>query len=169
MPIEPEQKQPDQPFDEVYASWEYPDYLPFERGWRWYLGAVLVAVLFIVYGIYTRNYFFVIIVVMAVGIFMIANRRQPEAITFALTDRGVVLKDRMLGYSEIKNFWIIYQPPVVKTLFLEPKSVWQPRIHVHLMDQNPVEVRNILLQYLQEDLDKEEEPQSETWGRLFKF
>jgi hypothetical protein len=36
-------------------------------------------------------------------------------------------------------------------------------------EQNPVDIREMLLQFLEEDFSKEEEPQSELFGRLLKL
>ncbi|MFH0873408.1 MAG: hypothetical protein V1846_01045 [Candidatus Komeilibacteria bacterium] len=153
----------------ILAEWDYPEYIQFERGWRWYVIAIVITVALLVYSFFTDNQLFMIIILLAAIIFTLANMRQPERIKFYITDKGVVIRDKFLNYRDIKNFWMIYQPPSVKNLFIEPKSFIIPRLAIHLEDQNPVEIRNMLLQYLQEDLDKEDEPQSDFFGRLLKL
>jgi len=159
----------DQRLGEVLISWEFPEFIKFDRGFWWYVVASVIALGLLAYAFFTDNRLFMIIIVLTVIIFVIANSRSPERVAFALTDTGVIVKDKFIPYPEITNFWIIYLPPHVKTLYLEPRSIFSPRIQVHLEGQNPSEVREILLQFLYEDLEKEEEPQSETFGRLLRF
>ena len=47
-----------------------------------------------------------------------------------------------------KSFFIIYQPPEVKSLYFEFKALTKPRLVIPLKDQNPVEIRKTLLEHL---------------------
>ena len=153
----------------VLMSWEYPEYHQFERGLWWYVIASIILVALLIYSYFSDNPLFIIIIILSVVIFVLANARQPLSFPFFITDKGLIIKDKFIHYADITNFWLIYQPPQVKTLFIEPKSMFTPRLHIHLGDQDPREVRNLLKQFLTEDVEKEEEPQSETIGRLLKF
>jgi hypothetical protein len=154
---------------EALASWEYPEFMQFERGWRWYLIAGVVTLGLAAYAIWDKNWLFLIIIVFSTLIFALANMRPPERLHVIISNKGIILRDKFLAYQDIKNFWMIYQPPMVKSLYIEPRSFIIPRLHIHLEDQNPVEIREILLQFLEEDFSKEEEPQSEFLGRLLKL
>jgi len=154
---------------DILLSWEYPEYIAYNRGLVWYILAIVVTIALLVYAFLTENNLFMIIIVLTVIIFAVANSRRPEKVQFAITNIGIVLNDKFIAYNDIKNFWIIYQPPAVKTLYIEPKSFFSPRIQIHIEEQNPSQIRDLLLPYLMEDLEKEDEPQSEIWGRLFKL
>ena len=164
---------PDQRIDpqvgNILAAWEYPEYIQYARGWMWYMIAGLITALLLVYSYFSDNRLFMIIIVLVAVVFVIANSRRPETISFAITEGGIIIKDKFISYSDITNFWIIYQPPSVKTLYIEPSSIFSPRIQIHLENQSPSAIRELLLQYLTEDLKKEEEPSSESWGRLLKL
>ncbi len=157
------------PVGDALADWEYPEFMQFERGWLWYLIAGLVTAGLAAYAVWDKNWLFLIIIVFSTLIFALANIRQPEKLHVIITTKGVMLRDKFLPYQDIKNFWMIYQPPMVKSLYIEPRSFFIPRLHVHLENQNPVEIREMLLQFLEEDFSKEEEPQSELFGRLLKL
>ena len=90
-------------------------------------------------------------------------------VSFKITEDGIVINGKLYEYKVIKNFYIIYEPPEVKTLYFEPKSLLSPRIPIALEDQNPVEIRQILRQYLTEDIDREDEPVSDQTSRLLKL
>src|SRR3989344_1733904 len=167
MPDQPAQDQSNDA-GQVILAWEYPEFIQFRRGVIWYIVASILTVALLTYAFFTDNRLFMIIIILTAIIFVLANVRQPEKITFAVTDSGVIIKDKFLPFRIFKSFWLIYQPPAVKTLYLEPHSFFSPRIQVHLESQDPVSVREALLQFLTEDLEKEDEPQSEVLGRLLK-
>jgi hypothetical protein len=154
---------------DLIAAWQFPEYIEYKRGLLWYVIAIAVILGLLAYALFTDNRLFMIIIILSTVIFVIANSRKPEIIQFAIAEGGIIIKDKFIPYIDINNFWIIYQPPFVKTLYFEPRALLSPRIQVHLTDQNPSEVRELLLQFLDEDLEKEEEPQSEAWGRVFRL
>ena len=49
------------------------------------------------------------------------------------------------------------------------KTGFRPSITISLENQNPIEIRNILLQYLLEDIDKENESFSDGLSRLMRL
>ena len=77
--------------------------------------------------------------------------------------------DKFYDYDAVRYFYILYKPPELKNLYFEFKAVTKPRLIVPLENQNPLEIRDILNQYLTENLEKEEEPASEALRKLFKL
>ena len=154
---------------EVLFQWDFPLYHKFERGLWWYAIAVAVVIGLLVFSYFTENPFFAIIIILALLILFLNERGRPEYVPFAITETGVLVDDYFFPYDTIKNFFIIYQPPAIKTLYIEPKAFLRARMAIPLDDQDPNEIRKILLEYLDEDLEKEEEPASDTFGKLFKF
>ena len=93
----------------------------------------------------------------------------PRKMKFEINHDGIKLNDKEHKYNELNKFWIIYQPPEVKNLYLEIKSIFKPNLVVPLEKENPLNVRAFLRQYVEEDLDQEEEPMSDAIGRLLKM
>lgn len=150
-------------------SWDFSEHEAHDRGKWWYaISAVVVIVLFW-FSYYDKNFLLAIIISLVILIFVISELRGPGYHNFAITEDGLVAGPQFFPYADLRNFFIIYQPPEVKSLYFDPKSIWQPHIGVALGDQDPNEVREILLNFLPEDLDKEEEPTSDFLGRLFKL
>jgi len=87
----------------------------------------------------------------------------------AITEDGIFIGSKFIEYEDLRSFYIIYYPPEIKNLYFETKSVIKQRIVVPLEDQNPVYIREILLNYLDEDLEKEEIPSSESISNIFKL
>ena len=90
-------------------------------------------------------------------------------VEFQITEDGILVNQRFYEYKTLKNFYIIYEPPEVKTLYFEPKSIFSPRVPIDLGSQDPVKIREILKQYLAEDLERENEPLSDQTSRLLKL
>ncbi len=149
--------------------WETLSYEPVERGpkWHWWvLGLVFVATL---YGIFTTNYLFSFIVLL-IGILLILTEKQtPKKILVQIGQNGVVVDGALTPYDRVADFAIIYQPPTKKILYLQPKNFLYPRLRINLEDEDPVELRNLLKRYVDEDLALREEHLSDIFSRLLKM
>ncbi|MDP3795111.1 MAG: hypothetical protein Q8R13_04265, partial [bacterium] len=73
----------------------------------------------------------------------------PER-TFTIDGLGVTIDARSHPYETLSSFWIFYDPPHVRELSLRSKQRFLPYIRIPLADQNPVEIRRLLIQYLPE-------------------
>ncbi len=150
-------------------EWQFKEYEKYERGKLWYLVAITVGGAIIIYSILTANFLFALIIIMA-GITLVINHHHtPKDINFAINYRGIKLNDKEYLYKELKNFWIIYEPPTVKNLYFSFKNDLRPKLSIPLLDQNPVDVKNLVSLYLKEDFEQENEPLSESLGRLLKL
>ena len=154
---------------EVLAGWEIPEFTKPSRKKQWYLYFSIIMAALLIYAYFERNLFFAVIIVLFLIIYIVLERRQPEQVTFAITEDGIVIGRKFIEYQMFDSFHIIYYPPEVKNLYLVQKNMLKPLINVPFLDENPAEVRKILLEYLPEDLEKEEKPPSESVGDLFKL
>lgn len=150
-------------------KWSFEEYIRHQRGRGWYFWAFLVAGAIILHSLLTGNWLFALIIIM-IGIIMVINHAQnPRKINFEINHKGLKLGTKQYEYSQISKFWIIYQPPHVKNLYLDFKSPFTPRLSIPLEKENPVHIKSFLRDYLEEDLDQEQEPFSESLGRLLKM
>ncbi len=120
------------------------------------------------FGVWTGNYFFVLLLLLFVLVFHLVWR-QPHSVRCEISEDGVSVGATFYPYRELKRFWILYQPPEVKTLYLEFANLFKPRLPLSLMDQNPVAIRHALLDYLPEDLHRDEEPVLDQISRMLKL
>ena len=161
--VEDEEDQGEQVF-----GWMVDEYERHVRGPIWYAVSFLAAVGLILYAIVAQNFLFAIIIVMFGVIIGLSTLREPERILFQVTTRGVAVGHLFVPYKELKDFWIVYEPPYVKNLYIEHKNALTPRIVVPMDDEDPVEVRRALLEYLDED-GRTEEPLGDLMGRVLKL
>ena len=159
---------PDQPKNEP-ISWPFKEYEKYDRSRNWYLATIIICAAILIYAIWNRNYLFAFIIIMFGIIMAIKHRFEPADILFEINHKGIQLGQKHYPYSELSNFWIIYEPPTVKNLYFSLKSGLNPELSIPLADQNPLKVKSFLRQYLEEDLDQENEPASEAISRLLKL
>lgn len=150
-------------------SWQFKEYEQYERSIWWYLLTIAIGGALVIYSILTANFLFAVIVIMAGILLVIQHRHIPENINLTINHRGITLNNKNYPYKEIEKFWIIYEPPTTKRIYFIFKNFIRPRLSIPLFDQNPLEIKNFLKLYLQNDPYENNEPLSESLRRLIKF
>ncbi len=150
-------------------SWMIDEYERHQRGPIWYAAAGSLALAAVIYAIVTQNFLFAVIIIMFGVILGLASLREPRRIEFVVTDLGIGVDGRFFPYKDFKNFWILYEPPEVKNVYLEFRLAVNPHIIVPLHEQNPLEVRDALRRFLDEDAARNEEPFADLLARLLKL
>ncbi|PIR06723.1 MAG: hypothetical protein COV55_02670 [Candidatus Komeilibacteria bacterium CG11_big_fil_rev_8_21_14_0_20_36_20] len=156
-------------YGQVFATWEFPEFEKPPRNKWWYLAFAVAAILLLIFAYFSKNYLFAIIIVLFLVIYIINEKKEMATIQTILTEDGILINDKLIEYKDIQNFYIVYLPPEIKNLYLQPKNSLKQRITLPLQQQNPVEIRQILLQYLDEDLAKEDVPNSENISRILRL
>ena len=161
---------PDLPMGETLYRWTIKEYEPYERNRAWYVFMVLVGLGLVFYGILSNNFLFSLIIILAGIILFLHEHQEPLLVNFEIAELGIVVGNRFYSYDELDAFFIIYQPPEVKTLFFETKDILRPRLRIPLEnDTNPLEVRHTLQTFLPEDVDRTEEPMSDMIARRWRL
>ncbi|MFZ3016053.1 MAG: hypothetical protein WA101_03630 [Minisyncoccia bacterium] len=129
--------------DRDKINWSALEYEEKERStdWFWALGVIVVAVSIttIIYG----NYFFAILIIISgvlLGFFAI---KKPEMIYYELNAKGLVIKNRLFPFENIKAFWIqVGQRP---TLFIKSERLFIPIISMPIKNDLGEEIRSVML------------------------
>ena len=156
-------------FGKVFFTWDFPEYNTSWRNNKWYKWAIIVAVLLTIYAFITANYLFAVIIVLLGVIFVFQSFDSPLTVQCQITEDGIIIGSRFYDYRDLSQFWIIYEPPAVKNLYIEFKNPIKPRLGIPLNTQNPLEIRDVLERYLDEEVDRENEPLSDGLSRLFRM
>ncbi len=149
--------------------WEAQSWEGVERGAQWYLWMGLVAFGFVAYAVYSANYLFAFIILLFAIIVALNGNEAPKPVLIQIGYNGVVYDGTLYAFSDLSDFAIIYQPPETKVLYIQPSNVLRPRLRISLAEQNPIEIRNHLKRYVDEDLDLRDEHLSDIIGRLLKL
>jgi len=136
--------------DNALLHWRAPEYEKYERGRRWYLYVALVLLAIIGYAVYTDSPIMAITFVLIGVVGYIFLNRDPQTIDFAVTQDGIIAGREMYDFDIIKSFWIFYEPHDIKVVSLHTKSMLMPFVHIPIHDEDPVEIRRVLLEYIPE-------------------
>jgi hypothetical protein len=153
----------------VLIKWHFPEFEQPERTLSWYIILFIIFGALLTYSVLTLNFLFAIIVVMIVVILFLHQRKDPLELEIKIMEAGIEIGDKFYAYKDLDKFFIIYEPPEISNLYIEFKSNLKPDLSIPLKDQNPVKVRDILMDFLLEDIDKEEEPTADFLTRWLKF
>lgn len=105
---------------------------------------------------------------MSSGLIVYFDNEPARKITFRIKYNQFEVGKNIFSFESVRNFYIIYKPQEeVKKLFVEFSNPLKHRLSIDLEDQDPVIIRNYLLQYLDEDLEKQHEPITEGISKLF--
>ncbi|MFH1187295.1 MAG: hypothetical protein V1688_00350 [bacterium] len=154
---------------EVFANWSFPEYIKYEHSRRWYVWFCILMLGLLIFSLASLNFLFAVIIIIFAVVVFLHDTKEPMRVDFYIGEKGIFLGRKFFDYKELKTFWLIYEPKEVKNLYFCQKGFIKPLISIPLSDQNPLKIRDFLLQYLEEDLEKEEEPASEQFGRRFKI
>ncbi len=164
-------KQTEDPvYGRLLLGWTFPEYAHYKRDFKWYLLISLIFVVVIVYSFITGNFLFVIFLILFAVIIFSSDHRFPHKVSLDIFEDGIRLgENKFYGWSDIKNFHLVYQPPQVKRLYFDLKNVFLSDLSVPLEKEDPLKVREILEEYLEEDLDRKNETLMDRLNRWFKI
>ena len=165
-----------------YIQWQVPEYQNHKRNRNWYILAFLFIIFALFLSFFTiqnwqivflgseSNFLFALIILMSTAIMIIHDSQEPRLITIKIGPEGINIGRRFYDYDDLKRFCVLYKPKQsIKTLYLEFSNKMLPRLSVPLRSQDPLAIRNYLVKYLEEDLDRVAPPLSESLTKLLKL
>jgi len=151
-------------------SWSVPEYEKHERTKAWYIISIIATLILLFFAFFTYNFLFAVIIIIISLIIILHDGQNPQKVKFIITDEGLIIGRKFYDYDEIKDFAIIYKPRLdAKRLYFEFKNSLKHRLSISLENMNPLPIRETLLEYLEEDLERTDIPLSEALAKLFKL
>lgn len=157
------------PTGKIIFEWLVNEFEQHVRTRRWYIVASIIAVALVVYAVVSTNYLFAMVIVLFGIVLYLHAMQEPLQVYFAITETGIILGKKYYRFSELADFWFIYNPPEVKNMYFTLNNILKHRLQVPLMDYDPRPIRDYLNQFLSENVDQEEEPLSDRMARLLKL
>jgi len=134
----------------------------------WYFLIFGIGLLLMWYAINDGNFLFALIIILFAVIIFTHHRTDPLDVMFSVYEAGVQVGDRFFRFRELNSFAVVYEPPTIKQLYIIPsKAVIRKEISIPLGEQNPLHVRSLLLDFIEEDLDREEESSNDKLTATF--
>jgi len=154
---------------EAVFYWQHPDYVIYHKDTRWYIISIILLILAVAWSVFDKNYLFGVFLIMFYLVVLLYENRPPEMVEFAVTPQGLKSGNNFYYYRELDHFFMIYQADGIKNLYVEFKNPLKGRLIVPLDGQNAVAIRDYLLNFISEDLEREAEPLSEQLRRWLKI
>ena len=165
-----------------YLRWQVPEYRVPERNRTWYILAaifIFICIFFSLFKIsqwklvflgYESNFLFILIIILSAVIMYLYEKQPAEMINVELGPEGIKVGEKFYDYDELKHFCVLYKPKQsIKQLYFEFKMSAKQRLSLPLRRMDALTVRNFLVRYLDEDLDRTNNPLSEQLTKLLKL
>ncbi|MBI4158240.1 MAG: hypothetical protein HY505_01275 [Candidatus Yanofskybacteria bacterium] len=131
-------------------SWEAPSfyYNPQKR----YLSLVTMALMAgaVALLIFKYDTLTSIFLILASVVLLLYSKQRPTISKITVGQSGILVNDIMYYYKDLRSFWIDYNPGGPKELSLESAKWYMPYVKVLLNEQNPIEVRSLVINFLPE-------------------
>ncbi len=157
------------PYGQTIIGWEVDEYTRHQRSVFWYIAITIIGVGLIIYALMTANFLFAVIILMFGIISFLSGMREPQRIEVVITNMGALIGPTFYPFKDLRNFSIVYEPPEVKTLYIDFHSGWRPFMSVSLEETDPNVVREALLPYVTEDLKRNDETLTDMLTRMYKL
>ncbi len=129
--------------------WRAPEFEKSAWEKKWYLIATLILSVIILYALFSNNPIVAITFILIGVVGYLYLQKEPRILDFAISGSGIIAGDEIYEFSEIKSFWIFYEP-YIKVVSLRLKNKLVSHVHIPIHNQNPVKIREVLLQYIPE-------------------
>ncbi len=126
--------------------WEAAEFNQVEKSFGWYLIFGILFIAMIIFGFASRDFFFVIFLLLA-GILVIAlGGRKPENIKFTLGEDGCKIgnSETIYRYSDMTGFAIVEKSSDNNLLVLRQKSTVNPYLKVPIKKSMTEDVKLLL-------------------------
>lgn len=135
---------------DAFLHWSAPEFEMFEQNKKRlsYIALVLLAI--IVYATFTNNPIMAIVFVLIGIVAYMQMNKEPRILNFQIVPEGILAGNELYEFENIRSFWIFYDPTYKKVVSLHIKSYLTPFVHIPIQDEDPVEIRRILLKYIPE-------------------
>jgi len=131
-------------------SWEAPSfyYNPQKR----YLSLVTMALMAGAMALLIFKYDTLtsIFLILASVVLLLYSKQKPTISKIVVDQSGILVDDIMYYYKDLKSFWVEYNPGGPKELSLESTMWYMPYVKVLLNEQNPTEIRSLIINFLPE-------------------
>lgn len=125
------------------------------RGRYWFFYLLVIATGGIVFGVVSRDYLFIVFVLISFMMLIYYVKQPPRIRTYAIEKRGVWIDEKLTDYSKLKSFWIYTHPLLTSELLLETQNPINAFIYIRLEGVNPEMVKRTIARYLPEKEQKD--------------
>ncbi len=132
-------------------SWSFASHK--EHSASWYIIAIIVVLMFVVYGIVDGLYLMSVVVFLFAGVYLLMENNSVPILQVHVTDRGIQVGNSFYDYSQFSRFAMISISDIPVFIRLYPIRKLSPLIDIPLPKTgiNPVDLRTYLSSVMEEE------------------
>jgi len=131
-------------------SWQAYEHKKKEKSVDWYWAVIIIALSIAAIAFIINDGFFAILIILGTVTLLFFSTREPRLFDISLDPRGLIVGKDMYPFATLQEFWVdITDMDEQKILFKSKKTI-MPLIVVPLEEYHHLDVRDFLLQYLEE-------------------
>lgn len=130
-------------------AWEAAEFKHYHKNLGWQITYWAIVILIVGYQVISKDLFGAITVFLIALFAFILSLQHPRRIAISLTDKGLYLDDVHVPYKSMRHFWIV-DTNTHRTVNIETTTYLNRLVILELEDQDPEDVRQVLLQQVEE-------------------
>lgn len=142
-------------YDKALLNWSSHLVQDFQRSPKWYMYAGLAITLLVVYSLFTGQWSFAAALTVFAGVYYYISVQETPTVEVKVSDIGIKVGKRVYPYTDLKTFWIEYNPPYFQNLHLVTRNKFKPEVSIQIHQIGVSELRTVLTRYLPEWTEKE--------------
>lgn len=133
-------------------KWQAPEFEYRQKGVSWYWVSIVVAVVILAITIWQKNFLFGFFVIAAEILVLTWANREPPAINFTLTDKGLSVGDRKFyAFAEMESFSTdTHEGAEWSNLFFQFRRRLKPLLKIKIPKSRATEIEKTLKTMLQQ-------------------
>ena len=136
-------------------EWVAPEFEQHQKSKSWFITIGIISGILFLLAIFTKNILFALLIGLSYFTMSSYAIKKPKDIKISINSKRIRIEKTLYALENIRSFWIFYDPPEIKELSLRSKKMIMPYIKIQIGEQNPVEIRKILIKYIPEKEHKE--------------
>ena len=90
------------------------------------------------------------------GLIYYIAQQEPGKMKYRIMMDGIALNTTMYHWEDLGSFNIVYEPDETKTVIFKSTRTFSPYIQMEIGDADPVQIREILMEFVEEDQEIQE-------------
>jgi hypothetical protein len=136
-----------------FIRWQAYEYHHYERPRDWFWALGILAVAFAIAALIFGNILFAILILVASFSVALHAKKNPEVFEFELNPKGVRINNKLYPYNSLQSFWV--EDEIGREILIKSKKAFMPFIVLPLADQDPDEIRDYLINFIDEEVMSE--------------
>lgn len=134
----------------IFYQWEAFEFEQYVKSKQWYLFGSMFILAIVIYALVSNSPIMAITFILIGIVGYIQLQKEPRTLIFSLTSEGILAGKELYSYENIDSFWIFYEANHAKIISLHTKAKMLPFTHIPLGNEDPVAIREKLLEYIPE-------------------